>query len=155
LLTSVFMTAAKVMILAALALGSSGCALTRWTDRQFLGTTGGTPVHEGRMVTGLFLVPLALVGDVVSFPVQAVVLVVAGDDVLLPPAKRRPADFGRAVDARAMARLEAIHGQMSGPSARVYGVDPEGHVVPLALRPDRIESLVAQTPGAVAASIVE
>jgi hypothetical protein len=155
LLTPVIMTAAKVIIAAALALGSSGCALTRWTDRQFLGTTGGAPVHEGRMVTGLILVPVALVGDLVTFPVQAVVLVVAGDDALLPPPKRRPADFGRAVDARALASLQAIQTQMTGPSARVYGVDAEGHVLPLALDRERVETLVARTAEAGATSSVE
>jgi hypothetical protein len=152
LLTWVRMVALKVMLVAALALGTCGCALTRWTDRQFLGTAGGAPVHEGRMVTGLFLVPIALVGDVVSFPVQAVVLVVAGDDALLPPPKRRPADFGRAVDARALASLQAIQTQMSGPGARVYGVDATGQVVPLVLGRERVERLVART---VATSSVE
>jgi len=152
------MTAAKIRMvtaLTALALGSSGCVFTRWTDRQFLGTTGGTPLHEGRTVTGLVLVPLALVGDLVTFPVQAVVLVFAGDDALLPPPKRRPADFARAVDARALARLQAIQAQMSGPVARVYGVDADGRVVPLPLGTERVETLVARTAGAVATSSVE
>jgi hypothetical protein len=153
------MTAAKVMMVTALAtlsaLCSSGCVLTRWTDRQFLGTTGGAPVHDGRTVTGLVLVPLALVGDVVTFPVQAVVLVFAGDDALLPPPKRRPADFGQAVDARALASLQAIQAQTTGPSARIYGVHADGRVVPLPLGRERIETLVARTAGGAATSNLE
>ena len=129
----------------ALVFVASGCAFTRWTDRAYLGTTGGAPNHEGRLVTGLFLVPLAVVGDVVTFPVQALVLVIAGDDAL-KPSERPRRDLGAAVDARTLARLEAIRGQMTarGAPPSLYGIDRAGGVVPVELSRERVDGIVAR-----------
>lgn len=57
----------------------SGCILTQWTDRYFLGTVGGPPVYSHRVATGLFLLPFALAIDAATVPIQFLLLVIMGD----------------------------------------------------------------------------
>ncbi len=139
------MRSSCVVGMLALVFVASGCAFTRWTDRAYLGTTGGAPNHEGRLVTGLVLVPFAIAGDVVTFPIQALVLIIGGDDAL-KPSERPRRDLGAAVDARARARLEAIRGQMTarGDPPSLYGIDGAGDVVPLDLSRERVDGIVAR-----------
>ena len=60
----------------------SGCFFSITTAQLFLGTDD-TPIpeHRSRIATGTFMAPFAVVFDLISFPVQFVILVIAGDDL--------------------------------------------------------------------------
>ena len=58
----------------------TGCMLTSTIDRNFFGLTVTYPKYEDRMITGLVLLPIAVVLDIVTFPVQAVLVLIYGDD---------------------------------------------------------------------------
>jgi hypothetical protein len=60
----------------------AGCAFTQWTERYFIGDAVKVPVHENRIWTGAVILPFALIGDIITAPVQVVLLVIFGDDWL-------------------------------------------------------------------------
>jgi hypothetical protein len=129
---------------ALLAFACAGCAFTQWTDRYFLGTTGGPPVHEGRVGTGIVLVPLAIAGDVATFPIQALVLVFAGDDALYSRARPRQA-IAPPLPPKAFAALGALHEAMTARGAPpvLVGVDADANIRALDVSRERLDALVA------------
>ena len=60
----------------------TSCAFTQWTEHGYFGTPGNRPVHENHVGTGIAILPFAIVADVVTLPVQAVLLIIMGDDFL-------------------------------------------------------------------------
>lgn len=63
----------------------SGCALTRLVDHLFFTVRSRRkPVFQKRVATGLFFLPIAIVLDIGTFPLQALILVIGGDDLLYP-----------------------------------------------------------------------
>ncbi len=125
---------------------SLGCALTQRTDRYFIGSTGGPPVYENRTVTGLCLIPLAVVGDVVTFPIQVFVLVVAGDGDLYSHAQSKNGTaLGPAVDRKALAQLQGIQRTMTATAAppAIYGIDASGEVKPIDVSRQEVNRIVA------------
>lgn len=71
------------LAIAALAVSSSGCILSRLTDRAFVGIHTKRATYPDRMVTGLFLLPITAALDLATFPIQAILLAIAGDDFVL------------------------------------------------------------------------
>ncbi len=65
----------------------SGCMLSRAVDRAFVGMTVKRPAYASRKVTGLFLLPLTFAVDVATFPIQAILVVILGDNF---PFKEEP-----------------------------------------------------------------
>lgn len=59
---------------------STGCLLTRAVDRAFIGVTARRPTYVDRKATGVFLVPITFAIDLATFPIQALLLVILGDD---------------------------------------------------------------------------
>lgn len=59
---------------------STGCMLSRLVDRAFLGITVRRPSYADRKTTGVFLMPFTFVLDVATFPIQALLVVILGDD---------------------------------------------------------------------------
>lgn len=59
---------------------STGCMLSRAVDRAFLGLTVRRPAYEARKTTGIFLLPLTFAVDVATFPIQALLVVILGDN---------------------------------------------------------------------------
>lgn len=59
---------------------TTGCMLTRGVDRAFFGMTVTSPKYQDRKVTGLILLPIAFALDVVTFPLQAVLVLIFGDN---------------------------------------------------------------------------
>lgn len=57
-----------------------GCILSRMVDRAFIGMTVRTPTQGNRKAAGLFLLPFTAAIDLVSFPIQALLLVIIGDE---------------------------------------------------------------------------
>lgn len=71
----------RVVALAVItAVASSGCMLSRAVDRAFLGLTVKRPSFEARKTTGIFLLPLTFAVDVATFPIQALLVVILGDN---------------------------------------------------------------------------
>lgn len=71
----------RVIALAvATAVFSTGCMLSRAVDRAFLGLTVRRPSFEARKTTGVFLLPITFAIDVATFPIQALLVVILGDN---------------------------------------------------------------------------
>jgi membrane protein implicated in regulation of membrane protease activity len=83
---------------------TSGCILTRLTDRAFLGVSARKATYEYRVATGLFILPFAWAVDVATFPIQMLIVVIVGDDFI----------FGR---DRAQARMIAMREELEGQPA--------------------------------------
>lgn len=73
----IFRTLAIAM---ATVLFSSGCMMSRLVDRAFLGITVRRPTYIDRKTTGVFLLPFTFVIDVATFPIQALLVVILGDN---------------------------------------------------------------------------
>ncbi|PZR17603.1 MAG: hypothetical protein DI536_04625 [Archangium gephyra] len=69
-----------IAISVATAVFSSGCMLSRLVDRAFLGITVRRPTYVDRKTTGVFLIPFTFVLDVATFPIQALLVVILGDN---------------------------------------------------------------------------
>jgi hypothetical protein len=59
---------------------STGCMMSRLVDRAFLGITVRRPSYTDRKTTGVFLLPFTFVIDVATFPIQALLVVILGDN---------------------------------------------------------------------------
>jgi len=59
---------------------STGCMMSRLVDRAFLGITVRRPSYVDRKTTGVFLLPFTFVVDVATFPIQALLVVILGDN---------------------------------------------------------------------------
>lgn len=59
---------------------STGCMLSRAVDRAFLGLTVRRPSFDNRKTTGIFLMPITFAIDVATFPIQAILVVILGDN---------------------------------------------------------------------------
>jgi hypothetical protein len=57
----------------------SGCAFTQWTDNAFFGSPDDPPKHANREWAGIAVLPLAVIGDIITAPGQAIALLVMGD----------------------------------------------------------------------------
>jgi hypothetical protein len=62
------------------AVASTGCMLSRAVDRAFLGMTVRRPTNTARMTTGVLLLPITFAIDVATFPIQALLVVILGDE---------------------------------------------------------------------------
>ncbi len=74
-----------IAVTLALALGGSGCILSRAVDRQVLGVTVKRPASQDRLVTGVVLLPFTAAIDLVTFPIQAILIAIAGDNFPFGP----------------------------------------------------------------------
>ncbi len=72
-----FRTLAMAMVTV---LFSTGCMMSRLVDRAFLGITVRRPSYIDRKTTGVFLLPFTFVIDVATFPIQALLVVILGDN---------------------------------------------------------------------------
>ena len=59
---------------------STGCMMSRLVDRAFLGITVRRPTYNDRKTTGVFLLPFTFVLDVATFHIQALLVVILGDN---------------------------------------------------------------------------
>jgi|CXWL01.1.fsa_nt_gi hypothetical protein len=73
-------TRAFSVFIAALMVTSSGCILSRLTDRAFIGFTSKRPSYKARTLTGLFILPFAAAVDLATLPIQALLVVILGDN---------------------------------------------------------------------------
>ena len=113
-----------------------GCMLSRLVDRAFLGITVRRPAYVDRKTTGVFLLPITFALDVATFPIQALLVVILGDNFPFPEATTvnnavaSNEDFQRldeAAKATALAELDTLirSGQITPSTALVLSAD--GH----------------------------
>ena len=68
-----------VALAVATSLFSTGCMLSRAVDRAFLGISTRRPTYVDRKTTGVFLLPFTFVIDIATVPIQALLVVILGD----------------------------------------------------------------------------
>jgi hypothetical protein len=135
------------IIAVSLALGifASGCILSRAVDRAFIGATVKRPSSPDRLVTGIVLLPFTAAIDLVTFPIQAIIVAIVGDtfpfgkdqDVTYTITSSLQGDprfqtLGQQEQKIAMEELEQLikSGQMRG-NAAALGEDGHWVLVPM------------------------
>ena len=147
--------------IAAVALAVSllpGCMLSRLVDRAFLGITVRRPSVPDRRTTGIFLLPITFAVDVVTFPVQALLVVILGDNFPFPEtstinnanAMAANETFRRldaATQATALVELDALlrSGQITPSTALVLTTD--GHFSLVSIDDEAKAQLIARAQG--------
>jgi hypothetical protein len=134
-----------------------GCMVSRLVDRAFLGISVRRPSHVDRKTTGVFLLPITFVIDVATFPIQALLVVILGDNFPFPKDDgltsgiAMNSDFQRldpATQARALAELEDLmrSGQVNEHTA--LALSPDGHWTLVVIDEEaRSQLLVRADPG--------
>ena len=151
----------------------AGCAFTQWTERYFIGDAVKAPVHENRLWTGAVILPFALVGDVITAPVQVILLVIFGDDWLYSKRTRGSGTVGATAQVlsehdqqiamvdqatqdklrrEVEARLSLVPAGTSGLMA--WGIDFAGKAVEVPLTADQEAKLMARVDPEVADAIL-
>ncbi len=144
-----------IAALVAIAVSSSGCMLSRYVDRSFIGITVRHPTYEAHKTTGIFLLPFTFAIDVVTFPIQALLVVILGDGFPYDDANSGPStitlrenpQFQR-LDAEAqkvaLAELEELRraGRLSPNSA--LGLGEDGHWTVVELTAEARSQLIAR-----------
>jgi hypothetical protein len=129
------------------------CMLTRAVDRAFVGLTVRKPNFVDRKVTGAFLMPFTFVIDVATFPIQAILMVIFGDNFPFTDAQ----DVVNAVSANdhfqkltpeqqrtAVAELDGLlrSGQLTATSS--LSLTSDGHWVVMQLSTEQHQQLLAR-----------
>ncbi|MFO0596935.1 MAG: hypothetical protein U0228_16590 [Myxococcaceae bacterium] len=139
------------------ALTSSGCLMSRLVDRAFLGITVRRPAFADRKTTGVFLLPFTFVLDAATFPIQALLVVILGDNFPFndPPdaiqnsvaaleQNPRYQQLGDEQKAIARAELEQlILDKKIGPSTAL-GLGEDGHWTVVELTAEARSQLIAR-----------
>jgi hypothetical protein len=73
----------RASVVGLVAVFSQSCILSRLTDRAFVGFTVKRPTYADRYTTGLVLLPIAFAIDVATFPLQLILLAIAGDEFIV------------------------------------------------------------------------
>jgi hypothetical protein len=136
---------------------STGCLLTRAVDRAFIGATVRRPAYVDRKATGVFLAPITFAIDLVTFPLQAVLLMILGDNfpfydpqdsmaqsVALLERNPKFQQLSDEQKATALAELEALFesGTLNANSA--LALTDDGHFVVSQLAPEAKRQLLAR-----------
>lgn len=141
---------------------STGCMLSRLVDRAFLGITVRRPAYVDRMTTGVFLLPFTFVLDVATFPIQALLVVILGDNFPFtdPPNAlnnvRAALDtprfnqLGDAEKAIARAELEQLIIEKKLTPNTALALNDDGHWTVVELSADTRNQLIARAQQPVA-----
>lgn len=137
---------------------STGCMLSRAVDRAFVGMTVKRPAHVDRKVTGIFLLPLTFAVDIATFPIQAILVAILGDNFPFndPPsaldgglgALQGNPQFDKldpAAKETAVAELDALvkSGQLDANSA--LALTEDGHWVVVRVTEEARQQLIARS----------
>jgi len=145
----------RVLALAiATSLLTTGCMLSRLVDRAFLGITVRRPTYNDRKTTGIFLLPLTFAIDVATFPLQALLVVILGDNFPFPETSTMvqialndsPQFQKLSPERKALAQRELEQliqsGQVTKDTAVALGED--GHWTVVAVTPEARAQLLAR-----------
>ncbi len=145
---------------------STGCMLSRAVDRAFVGISVRKPQYAERKTTGVFLLPFTMAIDIVTFPIQTILVVILGDN--FPFTDHEAADSALALNptfqkldakqrATAMAELDALirSGQVTAQTA--LGLTEDGHWNLIAIDAEAHAQLAARAiePAAEPAQVCE
>ena len=103
---------------------TSGCMFVQMTDHAFIGSPNDPPTHHERQWIGAVVLPLAVVGDIITAPGQVIALMIVGD-------------FG--IYARPNERV----GSIGAADLRVASVGADGNLAEIALS-DEQRSILAE-----------
>ncbi len=138
----------------------SGCAFSQWTEHYYFGDAIHKPVYSNRVSTGVAILPFALVGDVVTAPIQLLLLVFKGDDFLYRKSsvmgggrdfftsRENASSSGLAslsssqrteLENKVASQIEALDG--SSQKVTALGVLPDGSVRTVSLSGEALEQL--------------
>lgn len=135
---------------------NTGCMLSRVVDRAFLGITVQRPTYADRKTTGVFLLPLTFAVDVVTFPIQALLVVILGDNFPFsdPPNSLeqmyaleqdpRFQQLGEAERAVARAELQQLIEQGKLTPSTALGLGEDGHWTLVELSAEARSQLIAR-----------
>ena len=136
---------------------SSGCILSRLTDKAFVGLHVKRPTYNDRLVTGILLLPITAAVDLVTFPIQVIVLAIAGDDFIVGRDEADPAQLMYAMNTNpsfqkldqqqqetAVAELDAMikSGQITRGTA--LALTEDGHWLVIDLTPEARNQMLAR-----------
>ncbi len=145
---------------------TTGCMISRAVDRAFVGMSVRRPTYLDRKTTGIFLLPITFVLDVATFPIQALLVVILGDNfpftdsdtlnqiVMLQKDPRfQRLDEQRQAIARAELEQLLKSGAVTKNTALALGED--GHWTLVALTAEAREQLIvrAQAPAPEAVAV--
>lgn len=159
----------KLVVAAVLtAVLSTGCMLSRAVDRAFVGMSVKRPAHNDRKVTGIFLLPITFAIDLATFPIQAILVAILGDNFPFndPPSALDGSGMASlqgnpqfeklepAAQQTAIAELDALvkSGQLDANSA--LALTEDGHWVVVRVTDEARQQLIARTATAPNASQV-
>jgi hypothetical protein len=146
----------------------AGCAFTQWTERYFIGDAVKDPVHDNRIWTGAVILPFALIGDIITAPVQVVLLVIFGDDWLYSKKTRNSGTMNASVTLSEKDTAYAMVDQATQDKLRreveqrisnlpegksglmAWGVGKDGKVIEVPLTADQEQQLIARLDPEVA-----
>jgi len=151
----------------AMVLHLPGCAFSQWTEHYYFGDYMHKPVYRDHVATGVAILPFALVGDVVTSPIQLLLLVFKGDDFLYRKSSVVSRDFfteretspGAALaeltpsqrselEATVASKMDGLDG--SSETIAAVGVMADGTVKQVSLSSEEIEQLKERVePGQV------
>lgn len=135
---------------------NSGCMLSRLVDRAFLGMSVRRPQYNDRKTTGVFLLPFTFVVDVATFPIQALLVVILGDNFPFtdPPdglQQMRAAldnprfqQLGEKEQAIAKAELEQLIIEQKLTPNTALALNDDGHWTVVELNADTRSQLIAR-----------
>lgn len=135
---------------------STGCMMSRLVDRAFLGITVKRPSYGDRKTTGIFLLPFTFVLDVATFPIQALLVVILGDNFPFadPPdalngmttmlETPRFQQLGQAEQAIAKAELKQLIEQHKLTPNTALALNEDGHWTVVELSADTRNQLIAR-----------
>ncbi len=133
---------------------STGCMLSRAVDRAFLGISTRRPTYVDRRTTGVFLLPFTFAIDVATFPIQALLVVILGDqfpfresDTLTQYALNDNPQFqklNKSQRATALAELEKLLQSGTVDANTALALLEDGHWAVVPLTADTREQLIAR-----------
>lgn len=150
-----------VALTVAASLFSTGCMLSRAVDRAFLGISTRRPTYVDRRTTGVFLLPFTFIIDVATFPIQAILVVILGDQF---PFKDRDTitemyalndnpqfqKLNGEQQALALAELEDLLKSGTVDANTALALLDDGHWVTVKLTADTREQLIARAQPTIA-----
>lgn len=136
----------------------SGCAFTQWTDHAFLGSPQDPPSHADREWAAAVILPFAVAGDLITAPVQLIVLLIRGDHGIYArrnaPAYDDRASLGEqqlrplAGTADGQKLVREVEKRLSErgelPALTAWGLDGRGNLIEVSLTPGQRETLLAR-----------
>jgi hypothetical protein len=137
------------------------CMLSRLVDRSFVGITVRKPEFPDRKTTGIFLLPITFAVDVATFPIQALLVVILGDNFPFrdPAAMHGAIASNQAFDrlddaakATALAELETLVREGRLVPGAALALDAEGHWTVVVLSDEARAQLLARAGSPPAAA---